>query len=138
MSFDVVMASKYLAALCCSGPCFLILFCSAYLAFIQRWVCNERHAYTSPHVDGPTAVPHIRPHTQWRKSWLCSALCTAHTHTHALTALCIPFHMCPQRAHVRLQPGGVVKCGTLVQVAMTDLEDVVDGGGQRLAYEGYL
>lgn len=62
MLFHLAVASEYLAALCCSQPRFLILSCSAYLACVQSWVCNERHAYTSPHVDGPTAVPRIRPH----------------------------------------------------------------------------
>lgn len=46
--------------------------------------------------------------------------------------------MCPPHARTKLQRGGVVKCGTLDQVALTDLEDVVDGGGQRLAYGGYV
>lgn len=62
--FHLVVASEYLAALCCSQSRFLILSCSAYLACVQSWFCNERHAYTSPHVDRPAAVPHIRPHIQ--------------------------------------------------------------------------
>lgn len=64
MLFHLAVASEYLAALCCNQPRFLILSCSAYLASVQSGVCNERHAYTSPHVYGPTAVPHIRPHIQ--------------------------------------------------------------------------
>ena len=59
---------------------------------------------------------------------------TTHTDTCVSPATCA-HHM---HVHTKLQPGGVVKCGTLVQVAMTDLEDVVDGGGQRLAYGGYV
>lgn len=126
MSLHLAVASQYLAALSCSRPCFLILSCFAYLACVQSWGCNERHAHTSLHVDGPTAVPHIRPQTQ---SLVCGALCAAHTHTH--------LHMCLQ--HLWLQRGSVVKyTGPLLQVAMTDLEDVVDGGGQRPAYGGYL
>lgn len=61
-----------------------------------------------------------------------------HTQRHTHKHLCISLHMCPPHAHVKLQQGGVVKCGSLVQVALTDLEDVVDGGGQRLAFGGYV
>lgn len=129
-SLHPAVASQYLAALSRSRPCFLILSCSAYLACVQSWGCNEHHAHTSPHVDGPTAVPRIRPRT---RSLVCGALCATHAHTHTDPHL----RMCPQ--HLRLQRGGVVKyAGPPLQVAMTDLEDVVDGGGQRPAYGGYL
>lgn len=118
MFLHVVVTSQYLAALGCSQPCFLILSCSAYLACVLSWGCNQRHAYTSPHVDGPTAVPHIR----------------SRTHMHSHTCLYLPHNMHNPRLHW----GSVVTCGTLDQVALTDLEDVVDGGGQRLACGGYL
>ncbi|TNN60361.1 hypothetical protein EYF80_029442 [Liparis tanakae] len=40
--------------------------------------------------------------------------------------------------HDQTAAGGVLKRGTLGQVAMTDLEDVVDVGGRRPAYGGYI
>lgn len=60
-----------------------------------------------------------------------------HPHTHTPVYLS-PHVLTTQRSHLRPWWAVVVKCRTLFQVAMTDLEDVVDGGGQRLAYEGYL
>lgn len=132
---QLMEASEYLAALCCSQSRFLILSCSAYLACVQSWVCNERHGYTSPHVDGLTVVPHIRPHIHTMSGGgVVVVLCHMHTHKH----LCIFLYMCPPHACAKLQRGGALKCGILIQVAMTDLEDVVDGGGQRLAYGGYV
>lgn len=51
-----------------------------------------------------------------------------------------PPNMCPPHAHARSCELRVSwsNVGALVQVAMTDLEDVVDGGGQRLACGGYV
>lgn len=80
MLFHLVVASEYLAALCCSQPRFLILSCSAYLASVQSEVCNERHAYTSPQCVRTGLLCHASVHTY--KSWRC--VCNvplAHKHT---------------------------------------------------------
>ncbi|KAK5861030.1 hypothetical protein PBY51_022458 [Eleginops maclovinus] len=85
-------------------------------------------------MDRPLSHTSVHTCSEWRKGWVCNALCATRTHKH----LCICLHMCPPHARTMLQQGGVVKCGTLIQVALTDLEDVVDGGGQSLAYGGYV
>lgn len=64
---------------------------------------------------------------------VCSALCATHTQTNT----CVSPRTCAHHMHVS-SCGVWSECGTLVQVALTDLEDVVDGGGQRLAYAGYV
>lgn len=102
-----------------------------------------RHrAYTSPHVDGPTAVPNIGPHIQWVSGGRvgCVTLFVPLTRTHKQTPVSPPpTPTCANHMHVgSYSGGGVVKYGTMIQVALTDLEDVVDGAGQRPAHGGYL
>lgn len=119
MASPLVVASEYLPPLCCSRPRFLILSCSAYLACAQKVEPVMSIASTPLPMWTERAPSHIsvRTFVEW------SSQC----HTHANT----------QAPYVSTKRTLEAATST-IQVAMTDLKDVVDGGGQRPAYAGYL
>ncbi len=137
-----MVPSEYLAALRCTRPRFLILSCSAYLACVQSWVCNEAsRLHLSPCGWTDRCPKHPSTHTVSGGGVGCVTLFVPLTRTHTQTPVCVPptTPTCAHHMHVRsCSGGGVVKYGTLIQVALTDLEDVVDGAGQRPAHGGYL